>query len=298
MQSFRIIWSDEKSRAFCVQKSVRQGGVLSPYFFNLYMDGLEEKLDASGLGCRINGSFVNNIWYADDLVLLAPSIFALQRLIDICSDYACKHNILFNGRKTVCMRFESHGKNKIMYKPKIELKSSFLNWVNSYSYLGYQIDNSSKKYDDNEIQRKYYHIKVRANMLASRFSKTCEIVRRQLFLTYFSSIYCCSLWVTETQKVHNLVKVAYNNCFRILFKIRGPHSISNEFVNRRLNTFDRMRRRNCYSLCNRVMQSNNIVISSLVDNEDFCNNPMYKERTTVSKPPDHPTFSLLHTLQT
>ena len=76
MQSFRIIWSDEKSRAFCVQKSVRQGGVLSPYFFNLYMDGLEEKLDASGLGCWINGSFVNNIWYADDLVLLAPSIFA------------------------------------------------------------------------------------------------------------------------------------------------------------------------------------------------------------------------------
>jgi len=133
-------------------------------------------------------------------------------------------------------------------------------------------------YSLNEIQRECHHMKVRANILASRFSKTSETVKRQLFMTYFSSIYCCSLWcISETQKIYNLVRVAYNNCFRILFRIRGPHSISHEFVNRRLNTFDCMRRRNCYSLCNRVMQSHNMIISSLIDDVDFCFNPMYKE---------------------
>jgi len=175
------------------------------------------------------------------------------------------------------MRSESQGKNKMTYEPKIVLNSSLLRWVDSYPNLGYEICNSFKKYDDNEIQRKCHHMKVRENMLASWLSKTSETLKRQLFMTYFSSIYCCSLWVAETQKIYNLVRFAYNNCFRILFRIRGPHSISHEFVNRGLNTFDCMRRRNCYSLCNRIMQSHNMIISSLVDDVDFCFNLMYKE---------------------
>jgi len=40
------------SKTFTPQKSVRQGGVLSPYLFNVYMDCLGEELDKSGVGCR------------------------------------------------------------------------------------------------------------------------------------------------------------------------------------------------------------------------------------------------------
>ena len=56
------------------------------------MDGLGELLDNADVGCRIGRHYGNNFWYADDLCLLAPSRYALQKLIDIASNYVDKHN--------------------------------------------------------------------------------------------------------------------------------------------------------------------------------------------------------------
>lgn len=46
------------------------------------------KVSAWELRCMVTVKFVNSIFYADDLVLKAPSTFPLQRLIDTCSAYA------------------------------------------------------------------------------------------------------------------------------------------------------------------------------------------------------------------
>jgi len=39
--------------------------------------------------------------YADDLILLFPSLCSLQFMVDTCSDYAIKHSLVFNSKKTV-----------------------------------------------------------------------------------------------------------------------------------------------------------------------------------------------------
>jgi len=39
-QKFQVMWNGCVSRTFSVHKGVRQGGVLSPYLFNIYMDDL------------------------------------------------------------------------------------------------------------------------------------------------------------------------------------------------------------------------------------------------------------------
>ena len=61
-QRFRISWNGCESREFAIHKSVRQGGVLSPYLFNLYMNDLGVKLFASRIGCHIGHVATNNIW--------------------------------------------------------------------------------------------------------------------------------------------------------------------------------------------------------------------------------------------
>lgn len=60
-----------------------QGGLASPTLFNLYMDGLIGELSSAMVGCSVDGKFVNNISYADDMVLLSPSISALRKLLKI-----------------------------------------------------------------------------------------------------------------------------------------------------------------------------------------------------------------------
>jgi len=70
-------------------------------------------------------------------------------------------------------------------------------------------------------------------MLATRFSYVSDNVKCVLFNTYFSSIiYCCILWVIRPKKIADKIRVACNDCFRIIFKIKGPYSITKEIVNK------------------------------------------------------------------
>jgi len=92
-QQFKIKWSNVYSSAFNVTNGVRQGGILSPVFFNLYIDDLSKSLNDSGVGCTINSCVINHLFYADDAVLLAPSPDALKQLLKICENYACETSI-------------------------------------------------------------------------------------------------------------------------------------------------------------------------------------------------------------
>ena len=56
-----------------MKNGIRQGSILSPHLFNVYVDGLNHSLNGSRIGCHIANEAMNNFSYADDLVLLAPS---------------------------------------------------------------------------------------------------------------------------------------------------------------------------------------------------------------------------------
>ena len=74
---------------------VAQGGILSPRFFNVYIDDLSIALSNSKYGCPFGRCSVNHLSYADDMVILSPSATALQKLLDICSVYSEKHDIVY-----------------------------------------------------------------------------------------------------------------------------------------------------------------------------------------------------------
>merc|ERR1712240_384036 len=81
------------------------GGVLSPLLFSVYMDELLEKLKENGSGCHIVNQFVGAFGYADDLILLCPSVSGMNEMIKICEEYAHIHSILFNGKKSKYLIF-------------------------------------------------------------------------------------------------------------------------------------------------------------------------------------------------
>ena len=67
----RVRWGDCFSEPFGVSNGVRQGGVLSPVLFAVYLDGLLEELSDSGVGCYWGHMFAGALCYADDIVILA-----------------------------------------------------------------------------------------------------------------------------------------------------------------------------------------------------------------------------------
>ena len=68
-QTMYVRWNNVISSGFGVSNGVRQGGILSPYLFCVYMDDLSIKLNDIKVGCTIGTTLINHLMYADDLVL-------------------------------------------------------------------------------------------------------------------------------------------------------------------------------------------------------------------------------------
>ena len=87
-QRIRGRWNTCLLDIYKISNGVKQGAVLSPILFTDYIDKLLSRLRESGVGCHIDDVFAVAFCYADDIVLLAPSLDALPHIISICEDYA------------------------------------------------------------------------------------------------------------------------------------------------------------------------------------------------------------------
>ena len=70
-----------KSLFFTITNGIRQGGILSPKLFSVYMDDLSKMLNDSDMGCYVDNVCVNHVFYADDLCLNALFAIVLLQLI-------------------------------------------------------------------------------------------------------------------------------------------------------------------------------------------------------------------------
>ena len=69
-QTMQIKWSKHFSELFHVSNGVRQGGVLSPYLFAVYLDDLSNELNNIKAGCYIGEVLLNHLMFADDTCVL------------------------------------------------------------------------------------------------------------------------------------------------------------------------------------------------------------------------------------
>ena len=76
-QNLRASWNGVISTNFSVSNGVRQGGVVSPILFNVYIDELLLRLKQHDFGRHIGNRFVGGLCYADDLTILSPSVRGL-----------------------------------------------------------------------------------------------------------------------------------------------------------------------------------------------------------------------------
>ena len=99
-------WDTTTTTLFLVINGVKQGGILSPMLFNVYMDDLSIKLNQSGIGGVIGGHLINHLCYADDLCLISISSAGMQKLLDMCSTYATENVLTYNGSKSYFLCFK------------------------------------------------------------------------------------------------------------------------------------------------------------------------------------------------
>ena len=150
-------------KCFTVSNGVRQGGVLSLYLFNLYMDGLSEMLNTCQTGCYSGVSKIIHLMYADDLVLLSPCKIGLSRLLKCCDDYAVSHDIVYNG-STSCVLICST--NETVTDPVFCIQNYLIVSKTKAKYLGNIIDeDTGYMSDDADVFRQVKCLYIRGNII-------------------------------------------------------------------------------------------------------------------------------------
>jgi len=71
-----VKWKNLYSNAFSLEFGVRQGSVLSPFLFAVYLD------DLSNICLHHKGCFI--LLYTDDILLISPSVCELELLLHVC----------------------------------------------------------------------------------------------------------------------------------------------------------------------------------------------------------------------
>ena len=88
---------------FPVLQGVRQGAILSPLLYCIFVDELLDNLRASGYGAKVGEVYCGAPMFADDLALIAKSLDELQAMLNIASSYAIRWRYQLNPEKSAVM---------------------------------------------------------------------------------------------------------------------------------------------------------------------------------------------------
>ena len=273
-QLFCVKWGDATSGYFHVKNGLRQGGILSPILFNVFMDDLSVQLTASNTGCKLVGMTMNHLMYADDMALIAPSAKGLQTLIHISEGYASKHEILFNSVKSECMCIAPKNVS-LCHIPSVSLNKQPLKFCNTFKYLGYII--TSTMDDSLDISKQMRSIYARSNMLTVKFGCCTRIVKTVLFQAYCTNLYCAHLWWDYKLDMYKKIMVAYNNSFRRFVGYTYDSSASQMFLENNVHHFSVLRKKCLYNFMNRLIASDNIIIKHILASNVMFHSSFYKE---------------------
>jgi len=118
-----------------VGAGVRQGCLLSPILFALFIDDLPAALEG---GVFLGHTKVKALLYADDLVLVADSPIALQRNINFLAEYLNHWNLVLNRNKSKIVVFRSGG--KLSKAEAWRYNGCPIEVISNYKYLGVQFN--------------------------------------------------------------------------------------------------------------------------------------------------------------
>ena len=145
------------------------------------------------------------------MVLLAPTVTALQTLLELCRAYAGPYDIVYNTTKTVCMLVlpkQSQGR----CPTRVRLGNEELGFADEFHYQRHALTTDCR--EDKDIEKQFRRQNAVGNMLVRKFSFSPMETKIQLFKSYCYPIYGCVLWRHSIIKLTvSYTEVAHSNDF-------------------------------------------------------------------------------------
>ena len=190
--NFSVKCSTKYTESFSSSVGVKQGCVLSPLFFNIYLSDLPDIFNNTCDPVTLNNSTLSCLMYADDLIIMSDSSNGLQTALNNLHAYCLKWKLCVNIDKTKIMIFNRGG--HILNSFPFSYGHVPLQICNEYSYLGIMFTPSgsfTKAINILKEKANKVFFKIRENLYSS--SCKCSL---KLFHTPIKPIltYGCEIW--------------------------------------------------------------------------------------------------------
>ena len=108
-----VVVNDERTDWFELYTGVRQGCILSPTLFAIFIDGLATLVKECTKGAKLGPVELQILLFADDIVLAADKIQDLQDMLYVADEYSRLYRFGFNGSKSNVVVFSGRKEKKI-----------------------------------------------------------------------------------------------------------------------------------------------------------------------------------------
>ena len=122
------------SQWFPVKTGLKQGCLLSPLLFSMYINDLAEEINEMNIGIKIDDEWIAILMFAGDIALLAENEADLQKLLDKLNSWCNKWKMVINHKKTQVIHFRPPSVAKT--QTNFTCGNANIETVEKYRYLG------------------------------------------------------------------------------------------------------------------------------------------------------------------
>ena len=120
--------------------------------------------------------------YADDITLTCPSLYGLNYMLDICNQFARNNHVMFNTKKTICIKYGD------VVKPQecAKLNDTCLSWGGGGDLRHLVNFFDSKLVNNIDSFHTFSQFISQFNNLRSKFGHLQPDIQGNLYLIFFS----------------------------------------------------------------------------------------------------------------
>ena len=165
------------------------------------LDEIADVINKLTEGCELDGKKINIIIYADDIVVLGPTKWAIKKIMEVLTKKLEEKGLEVNMEKTVALEFNKV--NKEIENDTIKIAGKEINWVSKVKYLGVILQSDLKW--EKELKAIVNKMNKMGNMILQQVGKVVEQRDRVYLLN------CCALDLYGLEFCDGISKKLFEN---------------------------------------------------------------------------------------